>query len=57
MHAQFTNAMVRPIRAELTKNMAAHSTVHFSVRFSTVDLDVMKEYEIITLIYNRKSYS
>ncbi len=49
------HAMVRPITAAMMKKMAAPGTVHFSVRFSTVDLVVMKEYEIITLIYNRKS--
>ncbi len=48
-------AMVWPIVAAMTKKMAVPSPVHFSARFSPVDLDVMKEYEIITLIYNRKS--
>ncbi len=47
--------MVRPITVAMTKKMVAPSTIRFSACFSPVDLDVMKEYEIITLIYNRKS--
>ncbi len=47
--------MVWPITAAMTKKMAPPSTVRFTACFSPVDHDVMKEYEIITLMYNRKS--
>ncbi len=42
------HGIVQPIIAAMTKKMVAPSKPHFSARFSSGDLAVLKEYEIIT---------
>ncbi len=54
-NVQFTTYYGSPNYSSNDEKMAVPSTVRISARFSPGDFDVMKEYEMITLIYNRKS--